>query len=170
VLTLEALAWKELGQEGKALAVFHRVLELSPGYLAALEGAAQLEYAASSERATPLLDRLLKLRPDEPTAHAMRAVMAWKHRDCETAVLHFERSRSEIASQPEALEEFGICLVRLKQPEAAAEVFRQVVAKDPTNRRARYSLASVEMMAQRHQAAIDSLQPLIAGADPDTKA
>lgn len=170
VLTLEGLAWKELGQDQKALAVFHCALELSPDYLAALEGAAQLEYAAASERAIPLLDRLLKLRPNEATAHAMRAVMAWKHRDCETAVLHFERSRSIIASQPEALEEFGICLVRLKHPEAAAEVFRQLVAKDPANRRARYSLASVEMMAQRHQAAIDSLRPLMAGSQPDPKA
>ena len=170
VLTLQAIAFQELGQEGKALAGFHRALELSPDYLAALEGAAQLEYAAGSERATPLLDRLLKLRPDEPTAHAMRAVMAWKHRDCETAVLHFERSRSVIASQPDALEEFGICLLRLKRPEAAAELFRQLVVKDPANRRARYSLASVEMMAQRYQAAIDCLQPLIAGADPDPKA
>jgi tetratricopeptide (TPR) repeat protein len=170
ILTLQALVFKELGQEGKALAEFRRVLDLSPDYLAALEGAAQLEYGVSSERAVPLLDRLLKLRPDEPTAHAMRAVMAWKHRDCETAVFHFERSRSVLASQPGALEEFGICLVRLKQPEAAAEVFRQLVAKDPRNRRARYSLASVEMMAQRHQAAIDSLQPLIAGANPDPKA
>jgi tetratricopeptide (TPR) repeat protein len=170
VLTLEALAFKELGQDQNALAAFQRVLQLSPDYLAALEGAAQLEYAAGRDRAIPLLDRLLKLRPHEPTAHAMRAVMAWKHRDCETAVLHFEQSRSVIASQREALKEFGICLVRLKQPQAAAEVFRQLVAKDPANRPARYSLASVEMMAQRHQAALDSLQSLIAGRDPDPEA
>jgi tetratricopeptide (TPR) repeat protein len=170
VLTLEALAWKELGQDQQALAAFRQALKLSPDYLAALEGAAQLEYAAGSDRAIPLLDRLLKFRPNEPTAHAMRAVMAWKHRDCEAAVLHFEQSRSVIASQPDALKEFGICLVRLKQTEAAAEVFRQLVAKDPTDRRARYSLASVEMMAQRHQAALDSLRPLITGADPDPEA
>ena len=96
VLTLEGLAWKESGQERKALAVFHRVLELSPDYLAALEAAAQLEYAAGSDRAIPLLDRLLKLRPSEPTARAMRAVMAWKHHDCVTAVLNFEQSRPVI--------------------------------------------------------------------------
>ena len=170
VLTLEALAFKELGQEQNSLAAFQRALQLSPDYLAALEGAAQLEYAAGSDRAIPLLDRLLKLRPNEPTAHAMRAVMAWKHRNCETAVLHFEQSRSVIASQREALKEFGICLVRLKKTEAAAEVFRQLVAEDPTNRLARYSLASVEMMAHRHQAALDSLQSLIAGGDPDPEA
>jgi tetratricopeptide (TPR) repeat protein len=60
--------------------------------------------------------------------------------------------------------------VRLKRPDAATEVFRQLVAKDPANRRARYSLASVEMMAQRYQAALDAVQPLIAGANPDPKA
>ena len=170
VLTLEGLALKELGQEQKSLAAFQRALQLSPDYLAALEGAAQLEYAAGSDGAIPLLDRLLKLRPNEPTAHAMRAVMAWKRRDCETAVLNFEQSRSVIASQPDALKEFGICLVRLKHTEGAAEVFRQLVAQDPTNRQARYSLASVEIMAQRYQAALDSVQPLIAGVNPDPEA
>jgi tetratricopeptide (TPR) repeat protein len=170
ILTLQAIALKELGQDQQALAAFRQALKLSPDYLAALEGAAQLEYAAGSDRAIPLLDRLLKLRPNEPTAHAMRAVMAWKHSDCETAVLHFERSRPVIESQPDALKEFGICLVRLKKTEAAADVFRQLVARDPTNRRARYSLASVEMLAQMHQAALESLRPLIAGADPDPEA
>lgn len=170
LLTLEALALKELGQDQQALAAFRQALKLSPDYLAALEGAAQLEYVAGSDRAIPLLDRLLKVRPNEPTAHAMRAVMAWKQRDCQTAVLHFEQSRSVIASQPDALKEFGVCLIRLKQTEAAVEVFRQLVAQDPTNRRSRYAVASVEMMIQRHQAALDSLQSLIAGADPDPEA
>jgi tetratricopeptide (TPR) repeat protein len=170
VLTLEALAFKGLGQEQNALAAFHRALQLSPDYLAALEGAAQLEYAAGSDRAIPLLDHLLKLRPNEPTAHAMRAVMAWKHRDCETAVLHFEKGLPVAASQPDALTEFGICLVRLKKTGAAEDVFRQLVTKDPANRRARYSLASVEMLRQRNQEAIDSLRPLIEAADPDPEA
>lgn len=170
LLTLEALALKELGQPENALAAFHRALQLSPDYLAALGGAAQLEYAAGSDRAIPLLDRLLKLRPNEATAHAMRAVMAWKHHDCETAVVHFEQARSVVASQPDALTEFGICLVRLKKTDSAEEVFRQLVAKEPDNRRARYSLASVEMMAQRHQAAIETLQPLVEARDPDPEA
>jgi tetratricopeptide (TPR) repeat protein len=43
VLTLEALALKELGRGQQALAAFGQALKLSPDYLAALEGAAQLE-------------------------------------------------------------------------------------------------------------------------------
>jgi tetratricopeptide (TPR) repeat protein len=170
VLTLEALAFKELGQEQNALAAFHRALQLSPDYLAALEGAAQIEYAAGSDRAIPLLDHLLKLKPNEPTAHAMRAVMAWKHHDCETAALHFEQGRSVAASQPDALTEFGICLVRLKKTGPAEDVFRQLVTQDPANRRARYSLASVQMIRQRNQEALDSLQPLMEAGDPDPEA
>ena len=164
ILTLEALAWKGLGQDQNALTAFQHALRIAPNYLAALEGAAQIEYAAGSDAAIPLLDRLLKLRPDEPTAHAMRAVMAWKQRDCPTAVAHFERSRSVMASQPDALREYGICLVRLNQPEAAAAVFQQIVSTNPEDRPARYSLSSVEMMAQRYKDALDTLRPLLAAS------
>jgi tetratricopeptide (TPR) repeat protein len=161
ILTLEALAWKGLGQDQNALAAFQHALRIAPNYLAALEGAAQMEYAAGSDAAIPLLDRLLQLRPDEPTAHAMRAVMAWKQRDCPTAVAHFERSRSVMGSQPDALREYGICLVRLNQPESAAAVFQQIVSTNPEDRPARYSLSSVEMMAQRNQDALETLRPLL---------
>ncbi len=164
ILTLEALAWKGLGQDQNALTAFQRALRIAPNYLAALEGAAQIEYAAGSDAAIPLLDRLLKLRPDEPTAHAMRAVMAWKQRDCPTAVAHFERSRSVMALQPDALREYGICLVRLNQREAAAAAFQQIVSRNPEDRPARYSLSSVEMMAQRYKDALDTLRPLLAAS------
>src|SRR6185369_8047617 len=111
----KGLALKGLGRDRDALSAFQQALQVNPEYLAALEGAAQIEYASAGDGAIPLLDRLLKLRPDEPTAHAMRAVMAWKQRDCAAAVTHFERSQTLIASQPDALREFGICLVRLKR-------------------------------------------------------
>jgi tetratricopeptide (TPR) repeat protein len=161
LLTLEGLAWKGLGKDQNALKAFQQALQLAPNYLAALEGAAQLEYAAGSDAAIPLLDRLLKLRPDEPAAHAMRAVMAWKQRDCSTAVAHFERSRAVIASQPAALRECGICLVRLNQPEAAASVFQQIVSTNPDDRTARYSLSAVQLMSQHFEKALDTLKPLL---------
>jgi tetratricopeptide (TPR) repeat protein len=164
VLTLEGLAWKGLGKDQNALTAFQRALQIAPNYLAALEGAAQLEYAAGSEAAIPFLDRLLQLRPDEPAAHAMRAVMAWKQRDCPTAVAHFERSRSLLASQPGALREYGICLVRLNHPEAAAAVFQQIVSTNPEDRPAQYSLAAVQMMSQHFDKALDTLKPLLAAS------
>jgi tetratricopeptide (TPR) repeat protein len=170
ILTLEAMAWKGLGQNKNALEDFQHALRIAPNYLAALEGAAQIEYAEGRHDAIPLLDRLLRLRPDEPTAHAMRGVMAWKEQDCPTAVAHFERSQSEIASEPNALREYGICLVRLNRPEAATTVFEQVVLRDPEDRRARYSLATAAIMAKRFQPALDSLKPLLTGNQPDAEA
>jgi tetratricopeptide (TPR) repeat protein len=164
ILTLEALAWKGLGQNQNALTAFHQALRIAPNYLAALEGAAQIEYASGSDAAIPILDRLLRLRPDEPTAHAMRAVMAWKHRDCPTAIAHFELSRSVMASQPDALREYGTCLVRLNKPDAAATVFQQIVSTNPEDRPARYSLSAVQVMAQRYKDALDTLRPLLAAS------
>lgn len=170
ILTLQGLAFKAMGQNQNALTAFQHALRIAPNYLAALEGAAQIEYAAGHKSAVPLLDRLLKLRPDEPTAHAMLGVLAWRQHDCPTAVAHFEHARPVMASQPDALREFGVCLVRLNRLEAAAGVFQQIVSASPSDRAARYSLASVEIMAQKFQAAIDCLQPLLAPADPDAEA
>src|ERR1700722_8438732 len=48
ILTLEGLAWKGLGQDQNALAAFQHALKIAPNYLAPLEGAAQIEYAAGS--------------------------------------------------------------------------------------------------------------------------
>jgi tetratricopeptide (TPR) repeat protein len=160
ILTLEGLALQALGKDQNALASFQHALQIAPNYLAALEGAAQISYAAGSGDAVALLDRLLKLRPDESTAHAMRAAIAWQHHDCATAVSHFERSLTVIASQPDALREYGICLVRLKRSEDAGKVFRQMVSANPSDRAARYSLASVEMMGGHFQEGLDCLQPL----------
>lgn len=162
ILTLEGLAWKGLRQDQRALKAFQQALRIAPNYLAALEGAAQIKYAAGSDAALPLLDRLLQLRPDEPTAHAMRAVIAWKKRDCPTAVAHFERSHSAIASQPDALREYGICLVRLNQSDAAAVIFQQIVSMNPEDRQARYSLSAVQLMSQLFENALDTLKPLLA--------
>lgn len=172
-LALEGLALAGLKRDAEALASFEGALRVAPDYLPALEGAAQLEYKAGSDRATALLERILKLRPREETAHAMRAVVAWRQRDCAGAVQHFAQSRSAIASQPEALQQYGVCLVRLKQPEAAAEVFRQLLALRPDDRLARRRLAAAEFMAQHYQAAADVLQPILAagkGADAEVLA
>ena len=172
VLTLEGLAFRGLRRDEDALAAFQQALRADPDYVAALEGAAQIEYAAARPEAVLLLDRLLKLRPADPTAHAMRGVMAWKQRDCTTAVAHFGRSEAALAAQPEALREYGVCLVKLQRLEPAEKVFQQLVAGNPAAASARRSLSAVQLLAEHPQAALDSLQPLLKGesADPETLA
>lgn len=170
ILTLEGLALRGLGRDQDALAAFQKALRADPAYLAALEGAAQIEYAAGRTEAIPLLDRLIKLRPNDETAHAMRGVMAWKQRDCQTAVAHFERSQAAIASQPEAMREYGVCLVRLKRLQPAEEAFQRLVSLSPADPSLRRPLAAVQLMAERAQAALDTLKPLLSGDQPDPEA
>jgi predicted Zn-dependent protease len=57
--TLQGIAFSGNNQEKDALASFRTALKISPDYLPALEGAAQLEYKAGSDAAIPLLQRVL---------------------------------------------------------------------------------------------------------------
>ena len=40
----------------------------------------------------PLLERILRLRPDDPTAHAMLAVLEYREGNCKAAVAHFDKA------------------------------------------------------------------------------
>jgi cytochrome c-type biogenesis protein CcmH/NrfG len=89
---LQGIALSGLGRKQDALIAYNRALAISPDYLPALEGAAELEYQAESNRALPLLERVVKLRPDDPTANAMLGVVKYKQHDCASAVEHFRAS------------------------------------------------------------------------------
>jgi tetratricopeptide (TPR) repeat protein len=167
ILTLEGLALSGLGKKDRALADFDAALKLAPNYVPALESAAEIEYNAGSERALPLLNRLLNLRPDDPTEHAMLAAIAYRRKDCATAVKHFQASGSALATQPVALQEYGECLVRLKRVEEAIPIFQQLADASPDDPRARYNLAAAQLTTDKNQDAIQTLQPLLDAANPD---
>jgi tetratricopeptide (TPR) repeat protein len=165
--TLEGIALAGLGDDQKALTAYNKALEISPNFLAALEGAAGLEYQAGSDRAIPLLNRILKLRPDEPTSHAMLGALAAKKRDCATALKHFRQSKQALSSQPIALQEYGACLMEQQQAGEALPVFQQILMLQPGDLHARYNLAVVQLTAQHSKDAIDTLQPLLEQKEPD---
>jgi tetratricopeptide (TPR) repeat protein len=167
--TLQGIAYSGAEHEKEALASFRNALKFSPDYLPALEGAAQLEYKAGSVAAIPLLQHVLKLRPSDPTSHAMLAVVYGKRGDCASAVKHFELSGSLLESQPGALQQYGACLVRLKQSDKATSVFKRLLALDSANRDTRRYLANVQLMAKRPEDAIATLAPLLQENDPDSK-
>ncbi|HXW16148.1 MAG TPA: tetratricopeptide repeat protein, partial [Terriglobia bacterium] len=76
--TLEGISFSGKSNKNAALAAFHHALGLSPDYLPALEGAAQIEYENGGKEAVSLLQRVLALRPGDPTSHAMLAVLAYR--------------------------------------------------------------------------------------------
>jgi tetratricopeptide (TPR) repeat protein len=164
---LEGIALTQLGRNREALTAYNKALAISPDYLAALEGAAELEYKAGSTRAVPLLNRILKVRPDEPTTHAMLAALAYKKHDCASAIEHFQKSASVLSAQPTALEEYGACWMDLQKPNQAVPVFQQLLALLPSDPHARYNLAVAQFTAQHSTDAIDTLQPLLQASEPD---
>jgi len=170
LLTLRGLALSKTGDSGQALSSFKEALNVAPGYIPALEGAAELEFKSGDRAATAHLDQLLKLRPDDQTAHAMRAVIAWRDHNCKLAVEHFAAAPGQIASQPSALYEYGSCLARLKKIGTAIDVFKQLHGLVPRDHHATYALASVEMLGARYQDALNTLQPLISGGSTDAEA
>jgi tetratricopeptide (TPR) repeat protein len=165
--TLQAIAFSGLGQDREALAAYEKSLGISPNYLPALEGAAGLEFKAGSPRAIPRLNRILQQLPNDPTSHAMLAVLAYKQHDCLTAVKHFARSSQVISAQPAALAEYGSCLIDLERAPEAIPVFQQLVAQFPEDSHARYDLASAQLAAHHGKDALLTLQPLLGAKEPD---
>ncbi len=80
--TLNGFALVHLDKRKEALASYNRALDLSADYVPALEGAAEIEFAASDQRAVPLLNRLVEMNPRDETAHAMLAALAYKRDEC----------------------------------------------------------------------------------------
>lgn len=170
ILTLEGLALAGLGKNKQALGDYDAALKVAPDYIPALEAAAQLEYNSDNERAVPLLNRLLHLQPDNLTAHAMLAAIAYGQDDCVMAVKHFQASGAALSSQPLALEEFGECLVELQRAEEAIPIFQRLMEKSPDDPRPRYNLAAAQVAADKNQDAIHTLQPLLGAGNPKPEA
>ena len=163
---LQGLAYFGKDDKKLALSSYQHALKISPDYLPALEGAAQLEYEAGDPSAIPLLQHILKLQPNEATSHAMLAVLAYKQGDCNSAVEHFAQSGSLLNSQPGAMQDYGICLLKLKQTDKAVAIFRDIVTSHPEDVRATRALAAVQLDAGMAQDALVTLQPLLA-SNPD---
>ena len=165
--TFQGIALASKGDSKKALAAFQQALKIAPNYVAAIEGAAQIEYQASSLEAVPLLNHLLQLRPGDPTGHAMLAVLEYQHGNCQAAVPHFEKAGSLLDSQIDAVHAYGICLVKLKRLDRAANVFERAVSLHPGDPRELHLLASIQLMAHKPQDALASLGPLLRANPPE---
>ena len=168
--TLQGIALANLHNNKEALAAFQKALKLSPDAVAALAGAAQIEYETNSAGAVPLLKRLLKLRPADPTAHAMLAVLQFRHGNCAEAIANFEAAGSLLDPQLDAQNAYGTCLVRLRRFDAATGVFEKALALNPDDPRQRQLLAAIQLMARHPQDAVVTLRPLIDGGRANARA
>jgi tetratricopeptide (TPR) repeat protein len=161
LLTLRGLAYSGEGRSELALGSFQQALKLSPDYLPALEGAAQTEYQQGSAEAKPLLLRVLKLRPADPTTHAMLAVIEYKARNCPGAIEHFQSARSLLMNEPDALMEYGACLFSSDRSSEAIPLLQRALVLNSANPVVRYNLALVQWKVGQAEEALKTLSPLL---------
>lgn len=158
---MQGVAYVGKRKTREALTSFHRSLQISPDYLPALQGAAQIEFDAASPAAIPLIERVLRLRPGDQTGEGMLAILEYQQGNCAAAVRNFEKTGSLFDSQIRALHAYGICLVRLKQLDRATAVFQRAIALQPDDAHERRLLASVQLMNHKPQDALTTLRPLL---------
>ncbi|MGB6198062.1 MAG: tetratricopeptide repeat protein [Candidatus Acidiferrales bacterium] len=159
--TLEGIALVSEGDNKNALVAFQRALKLAPNTLAALAGAAQIDYQAGNQDAVPLLNRLVQLRPGDPTAHAMLAVLEYRQGNCAEAAPNFEKAGELLDTQIDGLHAYATCLMRLKRFDDAATVLQKALALRPDDPRERRVLASIQLTDKKPQDALATLQPLL---------
>jgi tetratricopeptide (TPR) repeat protein len=160
--TFQALAYSGQGQKAEALASFQKSLKISPDYLPALEGAAQLEYETGGSEAEALLQRVVKQLPQDPTAHAMLGSLALRRDDCGEAVTEFEQSGPLLASEPSATRGYGICLAKLERLDKAESVFEQLTAKPDDDPHDLERLAAIQLALNQPADALRTLAPALA--------
>jgi tetratricopeptide (TPR) repeat protein len=160
IWTLQGVAYAGSGRAADALRSFKRAQTLSPNYLPALEGEAELEFKARDPAAKLTLQRLLSVKADDPVAHAMLAALAYLDKDCAAVVKHYGQSQQAIQSRPDALQQFGSCLLVVNEPKQAVSVFHQLLVIEPANGIARYNLAASQLAAQFPRDTIATLESL----------
>ena len=168
--TLQALALSGKGDKKGALAAYEKALKISPDYLPALEGAAQIEYDAGSQEAVPLLKHLLRLRPNDPTTHGMLAVLSFKRGDCAQAVEHFDKSGPLLGSQSTARTEYTLCALKLNQSEKAISFYEEYLEGNPGDYESRCQLAAIQLQANNPHDALRTLAPILQDPDPPAQA
>ena len=152
------MALDGLDRPKESIASFEKALQFSPQFLPALKGAAEAGYRAHDARAATMLDRLLRLEPDNAVAHAMAGVLAYEARDCRSAVGHFEHARTQTESNEQANLFYAACLLVVQRPLDAIPLFERLSAMHPENAGFRFNLARAQLLARNPEAAIRTLQ------------
>ena len=164
---LQGIAYVRKGDSKEALTSFQHALKISPNNIAALAGAAEIEYQAGNRSAVPLLNQLVQLRPGDRTANAMLAVLEYRQGNCAAAVPHFEKAGQLLDTQLDALHAFATCLVKLKRFDEAATAFQRAVALRPDDPTERHLLASIQLMAHKPKDALSTLRLLLEAKEVD---
>jgi tetratricopeptide (TPR) repeat protein len=169
ILVMRGMALRGEGRADDSLQSFHTALDACPHFVPALEGVAQIEYARHSPDAVPVLEELISIKPDDPTAHAMLAVLAWQRGDCVSALPHFEKASSLVQQNPEAKREYASCLLAEGEAVRSVDLYRQLMEESP-NTQTRLQFAVALWKAKQLDEALATLSPLIVAGSTNAHA
>lgn len=160
LLSLRGLALNDMKRPLEAEKSFQHALEFCPDNLLALEGSAQIEYARRQADAAELLKRILAIRPQDVTAHAMLASLYRGEGKCKAALPHFEASAALLASRPDFQREYAFCLADTEHYAEAEKAYAAVLGSIP-DETVRYNLALVQWKLHDPKSALNTLGPLL---------
>lgn len=158
LLAAQGVALESLHRDQEALQSFKRSLEISPKFLAALEGAAEVSYRIYSPDAMGYISRILEQDPHNPTAHAMAGELAFEAGKCIEADRHFAAAEKESSESVTTLLHWGECLLKNGNAGLAALRFQSASAIAPQDQRIAYELALALFMDQQYESALDALK------------
>src|SRR2546430_16647574 len=96
LLAARGLALERLNRDRDALQSFEKSLAISPKFLIALEGAAEITYRTHDPKASDYLSRILQQDPQNTAAHGMAGALAFEEHDCPAANRHFTAAESAL--------------------------------------------------------------------------
>lgn len=161
LLSLRGIALNGLQRPVEAVQSFKKALRYCPENLLALEGAAEIEYARRQPDVVALLQRILKLRPDDVTTNAMLASVYRENGECKEALPHFAASRQIILQQPKYQQAYAFCLADTGRYKQAAAIYKQILGTDQDDA-VLFNLALVQWKMHDVKTALGTLQPLLA--------
>ena len=166
--TLKGLALSGLKRPAEALAAYHKALDIEPRSIAALQGAAEIEYRTRRPEAQRTIERIVAVDPANRVAHAMLGALAFERRDCAAAVAAFERSGAALDHNAAALDQFAHCLYVIGRHLDAAATFDRLQGLAPLEPGPRIKAALALHAAGRFSDALARVERLAAvpGADP----
>ena len=165
VWALRGITFSLQGNGKPAMEAFDKALSISPGYMPALQGEAQLLYPTRDKRVVPILERILMVAPQDVTAHEMLAMVDQGHDDCTSAIPHFLASAEIVETHPRSLEAYAKCLAQAGDPEKALAAFDRLSTLLPERAYPRYDSGLLLVEMKKYGDAVKILGPL-AEANP----
>ena len=165
LLAARGVALERLNRDRDALESFEESLAVSPKFLAALEGAAEITYRTHDPKVASYLSRIFLQDPQNAAAHGMAGALAFEEQDCHAANRHFAAAESALRNNPLALAQWGECLLAVDEPRLAIKQLEESLRLRPQDKRVSYNFALALHLDHRDEESIEVAKKLAADSD-----